>query len=208
MGQIIEGDDEPSETPPADPVAPRPGPAVPLRLLLLVTVVNLVLALLLFVTRPPWRIERTAAPTTLPPQVAQLAAQVQRGEHGAPYRLVLTDDELSQTAGYFLAQSDDVPFSQVHASVAGGQVEATAVTTGLAVSVPVRVRANVMARDGLPVVQVTDVGIRGLPLPTFAREQILREANQALDFSRYSFPVTVDAVELRDGVLEARGIVQ
>lgn len=191
----------------ADETSQR-GPAVPFKLLLLVVVLNLGLALALFAVRPPWRIERVAAPTAPPPQVAALTAQIDRGEHGAPYQLTLTDDDLSATAGYVLAQSQDVPFSQVRVRVVGGTVEANAVTTGLAVAVPVRIQANVIARDGAPVVQVTDVGIGGMPLPAFAHEQVLREANRAVDLSRYTLPVTVDAITLRDGVLEARGTVK
>ena len=193
--------------PPAVAAPPR-GPAVPIKLLILVTVVNLGLALGLLTLRPPWRLERVVVPTAMPAQVAQLAAQVQRGEHGAPYQLLLTDDDLSATAGYFLAQSADVPFSQVRVTVNGGQVEANAVTTGLAMAVPVRIQANVIAQNGAPVVQVTDVGLGGVPLPSFAQEQVLREANRAVDLSRYNLPVTVDTLELRPGVLEARGTVK
>jgi len=202
VGQQIQGDDdEPSEV------------RVPLRWLMLVTVVNLILALALLTLRPPWRVERTAvAPPELPRPVAELRTRIEHGEHGTPYTLTLTDDDLTATVGYFLARGQDVPFTQVHVAVvgtvAGGQVEANAVMTGLAVAVPVRVQANVTARDGAPFVQVTDVGIGGLPLPAVAREQIVREANRAVDLSRYSLPVTVDAVELRAGVLEARGTVK
>lgn len=202
------GPSELTDAPTPPELAARSGPAVPLRWLLLVTVVNLALAAGLLIVRPPGRVERVAAPTALPPHVAQLGAQVQRGEHGAPYRLVLSDDDLSATAAYFLARAQDVPFSQVRIAVAGGQVEANAVTTGLAVAVPVRVRGNVTARAGAPVVQVTDVGVGGLPLPAFAHEQVLREANRAVDLSRYDLPIIVDAVELRTGELELRGTVR
>jgi hypothetical protein len=188
--------------------APPRAPGIPIKLLLLVAVVNLGLAFGLFALRPPQRVERITAVPAMPAQVAQLAAQVQRGEHGAPFDLVLTDDDLSATAGYFLAQSKDVPFGQVRAAVSGGHVEVSAVTTGLAVAVPVRIQTSVVARDGAPVVQVLDVGVGGVPLPTFAHDQVLREANRAVDLSRYNLPVTVDSIELRPGVLEARGTVK
>ena len=55
---------------------------------------------------------------------------------------------------------------------------------------------------------MTDVGVGGMPLPAFAHEQVLREANRAVDLSRYELPVTVDTIALRDGVLEARGTVK
>jgi hypothetical protein len=198
----------------AEPVAaspeasPRPGPGVPLRLLLLVTVVNVLLAVGLLTLRPPWRVERSAAPPPLPVQVAELQARVERGEQGRPYALVLTDDELTATARHFLALSEDVPFTQVRVGVVDGHVEATGVTTGLAVAVPVRVVANVEALNGAPVVSVMDVNIGGLALPAFARERVLTEANRAVDLSRYDLPVTVDAVAFRTGVLEVRGIVR
>src|SRR4051794_30314581 len=69
---------------------PRRGPAIPIKLLILVTVLNLGLALALFAIRPPWRVERAAAPTALPPQVAALTSQVEQGQHGTPYQLGLT----------------------------------------------------------------------------------------------------------------------
>jgi hypothetical protein len=210
-GQQAQGDDDPSEADAASaPVAApaRPGPAVPLRLLLLVTVVNVVLAMGLLLARPPWRVERGDAPTALPTQVAEIQARVQRGEHGTPYTLMLTDEELTATARYYLARGEDIPFSQVRVAVVGGHLEVTGVTTGLAVSVPVRVVANVEAGNGVPVVSVVDVGIGGLALPSFVREQVLTEANKAVDLSRYDLAVTVDTVALGTGTLLARGMVR
>jgi hypothetical protein len=200
--------DSKAEAPAATSPAPPRAPAVPLTLAILVTVVNLGLAAVLLLIRPPQRVERVAETPTMPAPVARLAAQVQRGEHGAPYDLVLTDDDLTATATYFLAQSADVPFSQVRVTVTDGHLEVAAVTTGTAVSVPVRIQANVTAKDGAPVVQVLDVGIGGMPLPTFAHEQVLREANRAVDLSQYTLPVTVDSISLTPGVLEARGAVK
>ena len=199
-----DGDDEAAAT----EAPPRPRPAVPVKLLLLVTALNVLLAAGLLTLRPPWRVERSDAPPTLPPQVAELQARAARGEHQAPYTLTLTDDELTATARYFLAQSEDVPFSQVRVTVLDGRLEATGVTAGLAVAVPVRIVANVEARNGAPIVSVVDVGIGGVALPTFVREQVLTEANRAVDLSRYELPVTVDAVTLRPGALDVRGTVR
>ena len=227
MGQPAQGgDEEPSEaaepgqpSPEADADGPSPEaaperpetpspPAVPRRLLLLVAAVNLLLAVALLTLRPPWRIERSAAAPPLPAQVAELQARVERGEHRTPYALTLTDDELTATARHFLARSEDVPFTQVRVAVVGGHLEVAGVTTGLAVAVPVKVVANAVARNGAPVVSVVDVDVDGLALPPFVREQVLREANQAVDLSRYDLAVTVDAVALRPGVLDVRGMVR
>ncbi len=225
-GQAARGDEEPSEeaepelpsreadadgpsseAAPEQTETPSP-PAVPRRLLLLVAAVNVLLAVGLLTLRPPWRVERSTAAPPLPAQVAELQARVGSGEHGTPYALTLTDDELTATARYFLAQSDDVPFTQVRVAVVGSHLEVSGVTTGLAVAVPVKVVANAAARSGAPVVSVVDVDVGGVTLPPFVREQVLREANQAVDLSRYDLAVTVDAVTLRPGVLDVRGTVR
>jgi hypothetical protein len=201
-------DDDGPPPPHEERPLPAPLPTISLRWLLLVTVVNLALAAGLLTLRPPWRVERADVPPALPPQVADLQARVQRGEHGAAYALTLSDEDLTATAGYFLAQRQDVPFGQVRVAVADDHVEANGVTTGLAVAVPVRVRATVQARDGRPVVQVADVNVGGLVLPDFARQQVLDEANRAVDLSRYDLPVTVESVTLRPGALDVRGVVK
>ena len=67
------------------------------------------------------------------------------------------------------------------------------------------VTGTVSASGGLPRARVDDVSLGGAPLPSFAREQIVRQANASLDFSRYAMPVTVDAIELRPGSMTIRG---
>jgi len=227
MGQPAHGDDEePSEEaepaqssteadaeePTTEPAPEQPEtpsrPGVPLKLLLLVTVVNALLAVGLLMLRPPWRVERSTAAPPLPAEVAELQTRVQRGEHGTPYILTLHDEELTATARHFLAQSEDIPFTQVRVAVVGNHLEISGVTTGLAVAVPVKVVANAGAHDGAPVVSVVDVDIGGLALPRFVREQVLREANRAVDLSRYDLPVTVDAFTFWPGILGVRGTVR
>jgi hypothetical protein len=193
---------------PSAPETPQPRPGLPLRLLLLVAVVNGLLAVGLLILRPPWRVAQPDTVPVLPAQVAELQARVARGEHGTPYTLTLTDDELTATARYFLAQQPDVPFSQVWLAVVDGHLEATGVTAGLAVAVPVRVVANVAAQNGSPVLTVSDLDIGGLALPSFVHDQILAEANRAVDLSRYALPMTVDTVTLRPGAFEARGTLK
>ena len=191
----------------AEPVS-RPAPGVSLRWLLVAVLVNAALAAVLLAVRPPWRVERTTAVPELPTQVARLQAQIQRGEHGMPFALDLTDDDLTATAAYFLAQRQDVPFSQVRVAVLDDRVEARGVTTGLAVAVPVRVSANVLARNGQLVIRVIDVDVSGATLPGFARDEVLRQANQAVDLSRYDLPLVVETVRLRPGQLQALGRVK
>ena len=192
---------------PAGAVSPeRTVPSV--RRLLLVIAANVLIALALFVNRPPWYVERVTVTLPLPAQVEQLRQRVERGDRGAAYAVSLTNDDLTATARHFLARREDVPFTQVRLVVSGGLIEADGVTTGLAIPIPVRVIASLEARDGAPLVRVVDISVGGLSLPVFVRAQVLRDANRTVDLSQYDLPVTVDTVELRPGILVVEGTVK
>jgi hypothetical protein len=108
-------------------------------------------------------------------------------------------------AGAFLANRRDIPFTRIQVAVVGQNVVVDGVTSGLAVTVPVRATGTVSAVDGKPRARIESISLGDMPLPAFARDQVLREANASLDFSRYDLPLTVDAVELHAGSLAIRG---
>jgi hypothetical protein len=176
------------------------------RLVILLAVGNVLLGVAVFALRSPWATApEVAAPPALPPQVERLRARIAERHPGEPYSLDLSDEELTATVGYFMARAPDVPFTRVRVTVTGQRVIAEGVTRGLAVTVPVRVSGTLSARDGLPQAWIEDVSLGDTPLPAFVRDQILREANRSLDFSRYRMPLTVDAIELRPGGVTIRG---
>jgi hypothetical protein len=180
------------------------------RVLVLVVLANLLIGAALFALRPPRGAppEPLIPPPPLPAPVAELRSRLAAGQHGEPYTLAMTDDELTALAAWSLANAPDVPFTRVKVAVTGDRVIAEGVTRGLAVTVPVRIVGTVAAADGLPRVTIQDVSLGDTPLPPFVRDQILREANASLDFSRRPMPVTVDAVELRPGGLTVRGVLK
>ena len=75
-------------------------------------------------------------------------------------------------------------------------------------TVPVRIVGTVSAAGGLPRARIEDVSLGGTPLPAFVRDQIVREANASLDFSRYRMPLTVDALETAPSRLTIRGTLK
>lgn len=183
----------------------RPAPDSPSRwsvrrVLTLLVLVDVVLGGLLFVLRSPWVVpaEPTVAPA-MPARVLELQARMAAGQHGQPYRLVLSDDELTALAGAFLAQRSDVPFTRVRVAVNGGKIVVDGVTRGLAVTVPVRVVGTVTTGGGLPRARIEDLSLGDVALPNFVRERVLQDANASLDFSRYDLPVTVDSLDLGAG---------
>jgi hypothetical protein len=180
------------------------------RFLALLVLANLVLGGALFALHPPGGAptEQLIPPPPLPGPVRELQSRLAEGHHGEPYTLALTDEELTALAAWSVANAPDVPFTRVKVAVSGDRVVADGVTRGLAVTVPVRVVGTVAASNGLPVVTIRDVSLGDTPLPAFVRDQVVREANASLDFSRRPLPVTVDAVELRPGGLTVRGALK
>lgn len=187
--------------------APLAGGWSPRRAIGLIILANLLLGVALFLLRPPWSTppEPEAALPELPAQVRDLQARLGGGHAGEPYSLVLTDDELTAAAAYYVATTPDVPFSRVRASVSGEKVTVDAVTKGLAVAAPVRVVATASASGGVPRAHVENVSLGDTPLPGFIRDRVVQDANASLDFSRKELPVTVEAIELRPGTLIIRG---
>jgi uncharacterized protein YpmS len=177
---------------------------------MLVVLVNALLVGALFAERSPRGAptEQVVPPPALPVPVQELQSRVAAGQHGEAYTLVLTDDELTEFAAWGLANAPDAPFTRVRVAVTGDHVVADGVTKGLAVTVPVRIVGKVVAANGLPRVTVVDVSLGDAALPAFVLDQIVRQANAILDFSRRDIPVTVDAVETQSGALTVRGVVK
>jgi hypothetical protein len=176
---------------------------------LVVAAANLLLAIGLLALRSPARADQALAPPpALPAAVVELQPRIDAGRHGEPFTLDLSDAELTAVAGHALATHPDVPFSSVRVTTAGETVIVDGVTRGLAVNVPVRAVGAVGARDGAPWARVDDVSLGAVGLPGFARDQIVGQVNQSLDFARYDLPITVDEVTPRAGGLIVRGRIE
>lgn len=152
----------------------------------------------------------SAAPATseLPAPVQDIQAKIATGRHGESYDVALSQEQLSALADSFLATRPTIPFSNVHITIDGEKVIADATTKGLAITLPIRVTGVISAKNGSPSAQVEQVSLGGASLPGFIRDRILSEVNASLDFSRYSIPLTVETIEMRQGMMAVRGTVK
>jgi hypothetical protein len=175
------------------------------RLLVLLTVANLLLGVGLFALRPPGRLDTTAPPPELPASIQTLATRMDGQHRGEEYTLTLSDAELTAAVAYFLHASPDVPFTNVRVAIVGGRVIVNGTARGAAVGVPVRATLTVEVHDGHPVVQVESVSLGATPLPAFVRQQVIAQANASLDLSQYDLGVTVESLTLGTGTLQVRG---
>jgi hypothetical protein len=170
------------------------------KLVVAIILANVLLALAVFVLRPPWLPEAEEVPApVLPAQIEVLQEAVASGDHDEPYAVTLSDAELTATRAYYAARSPNVPFTRIQASTVGNRVAVDAVTRGLAVPVPVQATVALSTSHGVLKAQVDEVRVAGAGLPTFIHDQVLGQANASLDLSRYDLPLTVDAIQLRPG---------
>jgi hypothetical protein len=181
----------------------------PGRVVAAVALVNLVVALLLFTSRPPWSMpaERALAPV-LPAQLAAIQQRIASGHHGESYEVSLSESELSSALSYFATTTPDVPFTNIHARILADHIAVDAVTRGLAVPVPVRADVTLSISNGGPGAHVEEVSVAGAELPAFVHAQVLQQANASLDLSQYELPVTVDSLQQRPGVLDFGGTLK
>lgn len=179
------------------------------RVILLAAAANLLLGIGLFSLRSPVRAapEVTSTPQ-LPASVEQLRAAISENRHGEAYSLILSSAELTDMAGYFAASGQDIPFSKIRVSISRERLVIDGVTRGMAVTVPVRVTGVAGATGGMPWARVEDVSLGDTQVPGFLRDQVIRQANSSLDFSRYRMPVTVDSLEMGDGTMAIRGVIR
>ena len=144
----------------------------------------------------------------LPAEVQDLQATIAAGRHGESYDVTLSQEQLSSLANSFLETRPAIPFTDVRIVIDGEKVIADATTKGLAITLPLRVTGIISAKNGSPLLQIEEVSLGRASLPGFMRDRILSEVNASLDFSRYSIPLTVETIELRDGMLSVRGTVK
>ena len=180
------------------------------RLVAILVAANLLIGGIAFGVRAPWLAPPAvpSSPAQLPFPVQRLKAAIDAGHHGERYVLNLSDADLTALVGYVLDRSPSIPFGKVTVAVGDGQVVVDGMTRGMAVNLPVRVKGAVNARDGLPVARVEDVSLGDAPVPGFVRDQVVRQINNSLDFSRYHLPVTVESIEMQRGRMTIRGTVK
>jgi hypothetical protein len=178
------------------------------KLLALFTVANLLLGVGLFALRSPERQNRNVPPPELPAQIKELIALMDGKHGGQSFTLTLTDAELSDTVGHYIAESNEaIPFSDVRVSVNRAGLVVNGRARGGVFVVPVTATLTVGVANGKPAIQVEQVSLGSTGLPGPVSRQIIAEANTALDLSAYDLGVTLEAIELGDGVATVRGTI-
>lgn len=148
----------------------------------------------------------TATPTPVPALSPTLTATpTPTGESGiypgAPFELVLTEQEVTDLANKRLAAQPDSPLSDVYVRFESGLVIAGGkVRLGLFLTLDVEVTAVIRVENGKPIPEIVDVRVGGKPAPGPLRAQLQKMADPYLKrWADANLAVTVEKVEITRG---------
>jgi hypothetical protein len=171
---------------------------------------NLILGFFLFTIHSPARAasDELSSLPELPPSIQQLLVDAGQGNHGEPFTLALADNDLTAAARYFLASDPSLPFARARVSTTGTSAVLDGVTRGTGLALPVRIKTTVGATDGVPWARAEDISLGNTGLPQFVRDEIVRQINASIDFSRYDLLVRIDSINLAQGSITIRGAIK
>jgi len=148
----------------------------------------------------------TATPTPAPalspaPTVTPTPTQEAGIYPGAPFELVLTEQEVTDTVNQRLATQPDSPLRDVYIRFESGSVVAGGkVRMGLFLTLDVEVVAVIQVVDGKPIPEIVDVRVGGKPAPAPLRSQLQKMADPYLQrWADANLAVTVEKVEITRG---------
>jgi len=157
----------------------------------------------------------SASGSTLPeieprvnPELEALREKLGSGDAaGEPFRLELTDEELSAYIAWLLERKPEIPFShpQVRIDPGGLRIEAVAHLLGLRTAVHGRVEAVLW--NGALRVNIQELGVAGIAAPKALLSVLQDEVGKQLEAVE-TLPMDFTLVEFGDGVLTVEGTLR
>jgi hypothetical protein len=139
------------------------------------------------------------------PEVVALLDYIHSGDHaGETWTVTLTELEAEQTITWYLHRYPQIPFAHPRVKITSNYVagEGDALIAGLRVHVGGK--ARITLEEGLPVVDILELG---LPVPGPIRQAIEDEIQVQLQRAD-RLPVRFTAAEWRDGEVTVRGVIR
>lgn len=126
---------------------------------------------------------------------------------GAPFELVLTEQEVTDLANKRLATQPDSPLSNVYIRFESGSVIAGGkVQMGLFLTLDVEVTAVIRVENGKPIPEIVEMRVGGKPATGPLRSQLQRMADPYLKrWADANLAVTVEQVEITRGQARIMG---
>lgn len=152
-------------------------------------------------------VDLPAVKPRLHPEVVALREAILSGEaSGEPFHLVIDEQMAAEGVAWFLNRHPRIPFSHPQVTFAPGEVKARGLVHMFGLRTLVHGRASITLEEGVPVVQIEELGVAGAAIPGFMREAIQAEVERQFDFEENPLPFLLTRLELREGVMEVEGV--
>jgi hypothetical protein len=144
----------------------------------------------------------------LDPELADLRERLIEGtHHGEPYEVTLTNLEAEQAITWFLNRHPSIPFRYPRVEIHPDGVEVWGEAHMAGLRVGLEGRANVVLRDGVPIITVERLGMAGVAIPGFVRQRIQAEIDRQLA-QAYNLPIIIETLELHEGWGRGAGTIR
>jgi hypothetical protein len=174
------------------------------------------------VTPPPTR-QPTAAPSLTPtvaattaPRLPMLPAAsptpatltsldeldkaIQAGQHGVPFRLIFTEQDISNEIDTYLRSSGDIGFSNIRVTLQPGAAVIAGKAHVVAFDVNFKATTTVVMTNGRPRLKVLQIDVLGGLLPGFVKDALIGMIEQQADLPLLAdLPVSIASVDLEQG---------
>lgn len=172
---------------------------------------GLIVLLLIALNGWAWR---GAAPTsTLPefeprlaPEIAELREKLWSQKHsGETFSIIFTDRMTSEAVTWFLEKHSEIPFSHPQVNFTQNGISGRGLAHLLGLRTEVYGKVMISLSNGMPVIDIRELGVAGAKAPAFVVDTMSNELNKQADAVR-RMPMTITRLELQEGQLVLEGI--
>jgi hypothetical protein len=144
----------------------------------------------------------------LEPDIAELRDRLREGGHsGEPFTLEVTDQEAAETIAWYLAARPAIPFREPQVFITPEGITARGVAEIAGLRVGLSGRANIVLRDGVPIVTLADLDVAGVAVPGFVRDRIQAEIDAQFSLAQ-DLPLIIDELLLEEGRATVQGTIR
>jgi hypothetical protein len=142
----------------------------------------------------------------LAPEIAELREKLWSGEHkGESFAITFTDQSASQAVAWFLAKRPEIPFSHPQVQFTRQGIDGRGIIHLLGMRTEVNGLVRIWLSDGLPVIDIRELGVAGANAPIFIIDTVSSELNKQVNAVN-RMPMTITRLELQEGALVLEGI--
>jgi hypothetical protein len=138
----------------------------------------------------------TATPGLLT-SIDEITGAVEAGRHGAPFRLVFSEQEISEELLGFVQSSGDITFTDLQLTLQQGYAGLSGKARISPFSISFKAKLTVAIVDGQPRLKVEQLDMLGGLVPGFIKDRLIQMIEQSADVPLLAdLPVTIERVDI------------